>query len=130
MPTHRVAVQDALIALFQITVPVSRLPDDYSVGRTVLTRLLGPSVSFGKVIFHFQDNEHLKNLLTPGSTLVVWESKQKPNTRTVLNPINNAGQEVVLDFLGVFCFISSFPGVSCLILLCPFAENMCLVYSS
>ena len=51
--------------------------------------------------------------LTPGSTPVVWESKQKPNTRTVLNPINNAGQEVVLDFLGAFCLISSFPSVSC-----------------
>jgi hypothetical protein len=108
MPTHRVAVQDALIALFQITVP-----DDGSVGRTVLTRVLGPSVSFGKAIFNFRDTEHLKDLLTPGYTPVVWESKQKPNTRTVLNPINNAGQEVVLDFLGAFCFISSFPSVSC-----------------
>ena len=106
MPTHRVAVQDALIALFQITVP-----DDDSVGRTVLTRVLGPSVSFGKPIFNFRDNEHLKDLLTPGSTPVVWESKQKPNTHTVLNPINNAGQEVILDFLSAFCF--SFSGVSC-----------------
>ena len=107
MPTHRVAVQDALIARFQIPVP-----DDESVGRTVLARVLGPSVSFAKAIFNFRDNEHLKDLLTPGSTPVVWESKQKPNTRTVLNPINHAGHEVVLDFLGVFCFISSFPSVS------------------
>ena len=108
MPTHRVAVQDALIALFQIPVP-----EEDTVGRNVLTRVLGQSVSFGKAIFNFRDNEHLKNLLTPGSTPVVWESKQKPNTRTVLNPINNAGQEVLLDFLGAFCFISSFPSVSC-----------------
>ena len=111
MPTHRVAVQDALIALFQIPVP-----EEDTVGRNVLTRVLGQSVSFGKAIFNFRDNEHLKNLLTPGSTPVVWESKQKPNTRTVLSPnypINNAGQEVVLDFLGAFCFISSFPSVSC-----------------
>ena len=106
MPTHRVAVQDALIALFQIPVP-----DDDTVGRTVLTRVLGPSVSFGKAIFNFRDNNHLKNLFTPGATPVVWESKQKPNTRTVLNPIDNAGQEVVLDFLGAFCF--SFSSVSC-----------------
>ena len=106
MPTHRVAVQDALIALFQIPVP-----DDDTVGRTVLTRVLGPSVSFGKAIFNFRDNDNLKNLLTPGATPVVWESKQKPNTRTVLNPINHAGQEVVLDFLGAFCF--SFSSVSC-----------------
>ena len=106
MPTHRVAVQDALIALFQIPVP-----DDDTVGRTVLTRVLGPSVSFGKAIFNFRDNDHLKNLLTPGATPVVWESKQKPNTHTVLNPIDNAGQEVVFDFLGAFCF--SFSGVSC-----------------
>jgi hypothetical protein len=108
MPTHRVVVQDALIALFQIPVP-----DEDSVGRTVLTRVLGPSVSIGNAIFNFWDNEHLKNLMTPGSTPVVWESKQKPNTRTVLNPINNAGQEVLLDVLGGFCFISSFPSVSC-----------------
>ena len=106
MPTHRVAVQDALIALFQIPVP-----DDDTVGRTVLTRVLGPSVSFGKAIFNFRDNDHFKNLLTPGATPVVWESKQKPNTRTVLNPIDNAGQEVVLDFLSAFCF--SFSSVSC-----------------
>ena len=106
MPTHRVAIQDALIALFQIPVP-----DDDTVGRTVLIRVLGPSVSFGKAIFNFRDNDHLKNLLTPGATPVVWESKQKPNTRTVLNPIDNAGQEVVLDFLGAFCF--SFSSVSC-----------------
>ena len=72
MPTHRVAVQDALIALFQIPVP-----DEDSVGRTVLTRVLGPSFSFGKAIFNFRDNEHLKNLVTPGPTPVVWESKQK-----------------------------------------------------
>jgi hypothetical protein len=108
MPTHRVAVQDALIALFQILVP-----EEDSVGRTVLYRVLGPSVSFGKAVLNFRDNEHLKNLVTPGSTPVVWESKQKPNTRTVLNPIYNAGQEVLLDFLGAFCFISSFPSVSC-----------------
>ena len=47
MPTHRVAVQDALIALFQI--PVT---EDDSVGRTVLTRVLGPSLTdFAKPIF-------------------------------------------------------------------------------
>ena len=108
MPTHRVAVQHALIALFQIPVP-----DEDSVGRAVLTRVLGSSVSFEKAIFNFRDNEHLKHLVTPGSTPVVWESKQKPNTRTVLNPIDNAGQEVLLDFLGGFCCISSFPNVSC-----------------
>jgi hypothetical protein len=31
---------------------------------------------------------------------VVWESKLKPNARTVLNPIDNEGQELLLDFLG------------------------------
>jgi hypothetical protein len=62
-----------------------------------------------------EEEEEEEDLLTPGYTPVVWESKQKPNTRTqaVLNPINNAGQEVVLEFLSVFCFISSFPSVSC-----------------
>ncbi len=60
--------------------------------------MLGTLVSFGKAIFNFRDNKHLKGLLTPGYTPMVWESKQKPNTRTVLNPINNAGQEVKLIF--------------------------------
>ena len=35
-----------------------------------------------------------------GCVQVVWESKLKPNARTVLNPINNEGQELLLDFLG------------------------------
>jgi hypothetical protein len=35
-----------------------------------------------------------------GCVQVVWESKLKPNARTVLNPIDNEGQELLLDFLG------------------------------
>ena len=96
MPTHRVAIRDALIALFE-----NPVHEDNAVGRTILTRVLGPSpIDFGKPIFNFRANEHLSTLLTPGSIQVVWESKLKPNTHTVLNPIDKEGQELLLDFLG------------------------------
>jgi hypothetical protein len=96
MPTHRVAIRDALIALFE-----SPVPDDNSVGRSILTRVLGPStIDFAKPVLNFRENEHLSALARQGTTPVVWESKLKPNARTVLNPIDNEGQELLLDFLG------------------------------
>ena len=96
MPTHRVAIRDALIALFE-----SPVPDDNSVGRSILARVLGPSpIDFAKPVLNFRENEHLSALSRPGSTPVVWESKLKPNARTVLNPIDTEGQELLLDFLG------------------------------
>ncbi len=87
-----------------------------AVGRTILTRVLGPSpIDFGKPIFNFRDNEHFSALFTLGFNPVVWEFKLKPNTCTVLNPINNEGQEILLDFLGASCFIPAFWCVSFLI---------------
>ncbi len=50
MPAHRSAIRDALITLFEIPVP-----EDNSVGRTVLTRMLGPSpIDFAGPIFKFR----------------------------------------------------------------------------
>ena len=98
MPTHRVAIRNALIALFE-----NPVPEDDTVGRTILIRVLGPSpIDFGKAVFNFKDNEHLSALSKPGHSPVVWESKLKPKTRTVLNPIDNEGHELLLDFLGTF----------------------------
>jgi hypothetical protein len=101
MPAHRSAIRDSLIALFET--PVS---EDNAVGRTVLTRVLGPSpVEFAKPVFDFKDNAHLSAQSTPGRTPVVWESKQKTRARTILNQIENEGQELLLDFLGASIFI-------------------------
>ena len=96
MPACRSVIRDALIALFE-----NPVPEDNSVGRTVLARVLGPSqIDFAGPIFNFRDNDHLSVLSTPGHTPVVWESKQKTKSRTVLNPIANDGQEHLMDFLG------------------------------
>ncbi len=98
MPTHRVAIQDALIAILERPVP-----DDNTVGRSILVRVLGLSaIDFGKPIFNFKEleNEHLSALSRPGAAPVVWESKLKPNARTVLKPIDNEGQKLLLNILG------------------------------
>ena len=93
MPAHRSAIRDALFE--------NPVPEDNAVGRTVLTCVLGPSsINFASPIFNFSDNEPLSALLTPRHTPVVWESKQKTKSRTVLNPIENEGQELLMDFLG------------------------------
>jgi hypothetical protein len=108
MPTYRVAIWDALIALLE-----SPVPEHNTVGRSILARVLGPSpIDFGKPVFNFKENEHLSALPRPGAAPVVWESKLKPklppNARTVLNPMDKEGQELLLDFLGASWFISSF----------------------
>ncbi len=98
MPTHRVFIRVALIALFETPVP-----DNNTLGRTVLTRVLGPDpIDFGKTVFDFKDNMHLSTgtLSKPGVARVVWETKLKPSTSTVLNPIETEGQELLLDFVG------------------------------
>jgi hypothetical protein len=96
MPVHQVAIHNALIALFETPVP-----DDNAIGRTVFTRVLGPDpLDFGKLVFDFKDKEHLSALSKQGVSPVVWEAKFKPSTRTVLNPIETEGHELLLDFLG------------------------------
>lgn len=101
MPTHRVAIRDALVTLFE-----NPVPDDNTVGRTILSHVLGPSpINFAKAIFDFKHNEHLAALCKPGQNPGVWETKLRPNTRTVLDPIETEGQELLLDFLGASCFI-------------------------
>ena len=61
MPVHRSAIRDALIALFE-----NPVPEDNAVGRTVLTRVLGPSsIGFASPIFNFRDTKHISALLTP-----------------------------------------------------------------
>jgi hypothetical protein len=96
MPVRRLKIREALIALFETPVP-----EDNAVGRTLLTRVLGPSpIDYARPVFDFKDNEHLSALKTPGHTPVVWETKPKAKARTVLDPIENEGQELLLDFLG------------------------------
>jgi hypothetical protein len=135
MLVHRGAIRNALIALFET--PVS---DDNAIGRTVPTRVLGPDpLDFGKPVFDFKDKAHLQALSKPGVPPVVWETKLKPSTRTVLNPIENEGHdlaELLLDFL-VILDIFQYPFFPSLEFYCfsfgmysvdlQFAENMCLV---
>ena len=122
MPVHRCAIRDSLITLFET--PVT---EDNAVGRTVLANVLGPSpIDFAKPIFNFKDNAHLSALSTPGRTPVVWESKLKVKSRTVLNQIENEGQELLSDFLGASeFFVPEVCELSHLTIFCT--ENMCMV---
>ena len=72
MPSHRVAIRDALIALFE-----NPVPDNNTVCRTVLTLVLGLSpIDFGKPILNFKENEHLSALCKPERSPVVWEGHE------------------------------------------------------
>ncbi len=96
MPTHRVAIRDALVTLFE-----SPVPDDNALGRTILSRVMDHSpINFEKPIFNFKDNAHLSALSKPGQNQGGLETKLRPKTSTVLNPIKTKGQELLIDFLG------------------------------
>jgi SAM-dependent methyltransferase len=41
-------------------------------------------------------------LVKPGVKPVIWESDVKPSRRTVLNPIDNPGQQLLVDWIGTY----------------------------
>ena len=94
---HRTDLRNVLISLFE-----SPMPDTDTVGKEVLTRVLGQPMDWSKKIIDIASNPHLSALARPGVPPIVWETKDRKasNARTVLDPISNAGQEVLLDFLG------------------------------
>jgi hypothetical protein len=122
---HRTDIQAALIALFE-----SPVPESDRVGREVLTRVLGSkTIDFNTPIIDIAANPHLSGLTRLGVPPIVWETKERraTNARTVLDPISTAGQEVLLEFLGMSCiyFCSSY----LYILVCTSTSFYILIFS-
>ena len=105
MAKHRSDVWDVLITLFE-----NPIPEADSVSREIVTRVLGKPVDWSKPAIDFATNPYLKELVRPGVSAIVWETKERKNShaRSVLDPIAFAGQERLLDFLGtsneIICF--------------------------
>ncbi len=72
------------------------------MSREVVTRVLGKTVDWTKAAIDVATNPHLKDLVRPGVSPIVWETKDRKGSfaRSVLDPITVARQECLLDFLG------------------------------
>ena len=79
--SHRYNIQNALIALLETPVPNSD-----SVGRAVLTSILGPKPNFYKPIIGIasESNHHRSSLVRPGVKPVVWGASRR--LRRLLTP--------------------------------------------
>ena len=100
---HRSDIRDVLIQMFERPVPESD-----TVSREVLSRVLGRGdLDWAKPLLEISTNRHLSALARPGVPNIVWETKERKsaNARTVLDPITTAGQEILLDFLGMYKYI-------------------------
>ena len=100
MARHRANVREVLIDLFEQPIPDSDL-----VGREIMTRVMGQPVDWSKPIIDIASNPHLKALARTGVPPIVWETSERmkaTNARTVLDPITTAGQEVLLEFRGMY----------------------------
>ncbi len=72
----------------------------------MLHSILGCNViPYDKPIICFNSNLHLTDLAKQGVTPIVWETKARMllGCKSALDPIENAGQELLMDFIGM-CF--------------------------
>ena len=100
---HRADIRDVLIQMFERPVPESD-----TVSRVVLSRVLGrDDLIWANPLLDVSTNRHLSALARQGVPSIVWETKERKsaNARTVLDPITTAGQEILLDFLGMYKYI-------------------------
>ena len=98
LQAHRTTVRRTLNALFESPIDI-----DDSVGRAVLRSVLGPAErDFDKKAVDFDRNQHLAALVKPGVSPVIWESESKPSRKTVLDPIDNAGQQQLVEWIGAY----------------------------
>ena len=59
---------------------------------------------YDKPIICFNSNPQLTGLAKQGATPIVWETKPRMHLgcKTALDPIENAGQELFMDFIGMY----------------------------
>ena len=93
---HRSTVHRALVDLFE-----APIDGDGDVSQAVLRSVLGPGeLDFDKKVVDFTNNPHLAPIVKAGVKPLIWESELKPARRTVLNPIDNQGQQLRVDWIG------------------------------
>jgi hypothetical protein len=103
-----------------------------NVSRAVLHSVLGLGErDFDKKVIDFTNNLHLAPLIKPGVLPVIWESYVKTSRRTVLNPIDNQGEQLLVDWIGTYSILLSTALLINILHLITFrtesAECMCLV---
>ena len=95
---HRSTVRRALGALFE-----APIDGDDDVSRAVLRSILGQEeLDFDTKVVDFTNNPHLAPIVKAGVKPVIWERKLKPAWRTALNPIDNQGQQLLVDWIGAY----------------------------
>ena len=98
LQAHCTTVRRTLSALFESPINI-----DDSVGRAVLRSVLGPGErDFDKKAVDFDKNQHLAALVRPGVLPVIWETESKSSRKTVLDPIDNAGQQQLVEWIGAY----------------------------
>jgi hypothetical protein len=100
MPKHRADIREALIKLFEEPVKAS-----YKTGRQVLQSILGrDDVPLDRPVLCFATNPLLTAMAKPGVCPLVWETKPRiaMGGKTVLEPMEGAGAELLMEFLGTF----------------------------
>ncbi len=98
MNDHRVEVRKALVDLLSQAGKVTE-----KLHQEVLRRVFCPNTSFDKPLLDFA-NSGLARLVKFGIKSVVWETPDCSNglARCVLKPLENADQEALLEYLGMF----------------------------
>ena len=96
---HRTKTREALIALLTV-----KVTDDHH--KDILKRVFGSGVDLEKPILDVAD-ANLASLMKYGICNLIWETSEcKSGTaRSILKPIDCAGQEPLLDFLGMSLYI-------------------------
>ena len=105
MAKHRAHMRDALVKIFEEPVP-----ENYKAGRQVLHSILGrDDLPLDRLILCFATNPALSSMAKPGFTPIVWETKARLATggKTVLENMEGAGSECLMEFLGTFLYILS-----------------------
>jgi hypothetical protein len=100
MPKHSACIRQALIKLFEEPVPES-----YKAGRLVLQSILGLNdIPVDRPVLCFTSNLLLTAMAKPGVSPIVWETKPRlaTDSKTVLESMEGAGAELLLEFLGTF----------------------------
>ena len=97
LQAHCTTVRCTLSALFESPIDI-----DDNVSRAVLRSVLGQGE---RKAIDLSDNQHLAALVKPAVLRllpVIWESESKPSRKTVLNPIDNQGQQLLVDWIGAY----------------------------
>ncbi len=89
----------------QTVVPLQPVPESYKTGRQVLQSILGrDDIPLDRPVLCFAANPLLTAMAKPCVCPLVWETKARiaKGGKTVLEPMEGAGAELLMEFLGTF----------------------------